>query len=205
MTKYKTEQEEFWADAFGEDYQKRNTWEKHAKSNIAFFSRVLSRMGPIQSVIEFGANIGLNLRALNALCTDISMHAVEINKNAYSQLIALGYINAHHKSILEFDIKETFDLAFTKGVLIHIAPETLPLVYEKLYQATRKYILVAEYYNPKPVSIPYRGYQDRLFKRDFAGEILDSYPDLTLIDYGFVYHRDLHFPLDDINWFLLEK
>jgi spore coat polysaccharide biosynthesis protein SpsF len=44
-----------------------------------------------------------------------------------------------------------------------------------------------------------------LFKRDFAGELLDRFSDLRLIDYGFVYRRDTHFPLDDISWFLFEK
>ena len=28
---------------------------------------------------------------------------------------------------------------------------------------------------------------------------------LKLIDYGFVYHKDPLYPLDDITWFLLEK
>jgi hypothetical protein len=44
-----------------------------------------------------------------------------------------------------------------------------------------------------------------LFKRDFAGEMLERYPDLELIDYGFVYKRDNNFPQDDITWFLLKK
>jgi spore coat polysaccharide biosynthesis protein SpsF len=44
-----------------------------------------------------------------------------------------------------------------------------------------------------------------LFKRDFAGEMMDRYPDLKLLDYGFVYHRDPAFPDDDITWFLMEK
>jgi pseudaminic acid biosynthesis-associated methylase len=77
--------------------------------------------------------------------------------------------------------------------------------YETLYESSNKYILVAEYYNRTPVSIKYRDHNDRLFKRDFAGEILDKYPDLTLVDYGFVYHRDNNFPKDDLSWFLLEK
>ena len=45
----------------------------------------------------------------------------------------------------------------------------------------------------------------KLFKRDFAGELLDAFPSLDLVDYGFVYHRDPNFPQDDMNWFLLEK
>jgi spore coat polysaccharide biosynthesis protein SpsF len=92
-----------------------------------------------------------------------------------------------------------------KGVLIHINPEMLNTVYEKLYQASKRFILVCEYYNPSPVAIPYRGQTDRLFKRDFAGEMLEKYPDLCLVDYGFSYRRDPAFPQDDITWFLMEK
>ena len=36
------------------------------------------------------------------------------------------------------------------------------------------------------------------------GDLMDKYPDLKLIKYGFVYHRDI-FPQDDITWALFEK
>jgi spore coat polysaccharide biosynthesis protein SpsF len=81
----------------------------------------------------------------------------------------------------------------------------LTVVYEKIYQASDRFILVCEYYNPTPTSISYRGHSDRLFKRDFAGEMLDKYSDLTLVDYGFAYHRDAAFPQDDITWILMQK
>ena len=81
----------------------------------------------------------------------------------------------------------------------------LPTAYDRLYAASSRFILVAEYYNPSPVTIPYRGHDDRLFKRDFAGDMLDLYPDLSLIDYGFAYRRDPIFPQDDISWFLMKK
>ena len=55
------------------------------------------------------------------------------------------------------------------------------------------------------MSIPDRGYQNKLFKKDFAGELMDQYNGLRLIDYGFVYHKDNSSPLDDIWWFLMEK
>ena len=97
------------------------------------------------------------------------------------------------------------DLSLIKGVLIHINPDMLPVVYEKLYTASRRFVLVCEYYNPSPVAISYRGHADRLFKRDFAGEMMDKYPDLKLVDYGFAYRRDPAFPQDDITWFLMEK
>jgi pseudaminic acid biosynthesis-associated methylase len=97
------------------------------------------------------------------------------------------------------------DLALIKGVLIHMNPDVLPTIYDKLVAATSRYLLVAEYYNPVPVAISYRGHPDRLFKRDFAGEILDLYPEMELVDYGFAYHRDPNFPQDDITWFLMQK
>jgi spore coat polysaccharide biosynthesis protein SpsF len=55
------------------------------------------------------------------------------------------------------------------------------------------------------MTITYRGVDDRLFKRDFAGDLLDMYPSLSLIDYGFCYRRDPVFPQDDISWFLMAK
>jgi spore coat polysaccharide biosynthesis protein SpsF len=81
----------------------------------------------------------------------------------------------------------------------------LSRAYEILYGASRRYICVVEYYNPSPVTIPYRGHGDRLFKRDFCGEMMDRFADLKLIAYGFAYHRDANFPQDDLTWFLLEK
>ena len=48
-------------------------------------------------------------------------------------------------------------------------------------------------------------HQGKLFKRDFAGEFLDRFADVRLVDYGFAYHRDPNFQQDDISWFLLEK
>ena len=84
-------------------------------------------------------------------------------------------------------------------------PDTLRDVYEVVVKIAQRYICLVEYYNPTPVEVSYRGYDKRLFKRDFAGEILDTYPMVKLLDYGFVYHRDANFPQDDVNWFLLEK
>lgn len=96
-------------------------------------------------------------------------------------------------------------MTLIKTVLIHINPNELNTVYEKLYNCSQKYILIAEYYNPTPMTVEYRGHSNRLFKRDFAGEMMDKYSDLKLIDYGFLYHRDNNFPEDDITWFLMEK
>jgi len=203
---FTTEQENFWRGDFGSDYILRNQGQGLLASNLNFFTKAFSQAGKINSCIEFGANIGMNLRALELLYPEIELQGVEINELACKELQSLiGEQNTHHTSIFDFSISKQFEISLIKGVLIHINPDKLFLVYEKLYKASSRYILIAEYYNPSPVVIPYRGHQDRLFKRDFAGEFLDIYSDVTLVDYGFSYHRDSAFPQDDITWFLLEK
>lgn len=202
-----TEQEAFWEGDFGNEYTDRNRGTHLSAANLAFFSRVLRSAGGINSVMEFGSNIGLNLSAIRALLPDVRLSAVEINKKAAGDLKNnIPEIDLHQTSILEFNPDgRTWDLVFTKGVLIHIHPDKLPGVYERMYQSSSRYILMSEYYSPKPVEIDYRGHAGKLFKRDFAGEILAVCPDLCLLDYGFVYHKDPVFPLDDTNWFLMEK
>lgn len=199
-----TAQENFWAGEFGSDYAQRNFGPELVAANTALFSKVFARTRGISSVIEFGANVGLNLRAIERLLPGVPMTGVEINQTAASELRAWGGAAVLEKSMLELPIDRSWDFALIKGVLIHINPEELPRAYDQLYKATGRYLCVVEYYNPTPVSVPYRGHGDRLFKRDFAGEIMDRFPALSLVDYGFIYHRDT-FRQDDITWFLMEK
>jgi pseudaminic acid biosynthesis-associated methylase len=203
---YRTEQEAFWAGDFGTDYIYRNQGEGLLASNLDFFGKSLRQARGLNSCIEFGANIGMNIRALKLLYPRIDAHAIEINPEAAKQLSkAIPHDQVHNISILDFTPSRQWDLALIKGVLIHINPEVLPQVYDKLFSACGRYLMVAEYYSPTPVAIPYRGHSDRLFKRDFAGELMDRHTQLHLVDYGFAYRRDPDFPQDDITWFLMEK
>lgn len=203
---YATSQEAFWAGDFGTEYIGRNDSPQLLASNLNFFTKALKQAGKIASCLELGANIGMNLKALQLLYPGIGLKGAEINPDAAKLLGELiGQENVYEGSIFDYPITDKVDLSLIKGVLIHINPDMLHAVYEKLYQATSRYILVCEYYNPSPVAITYRGHADRLFKRDFAGEMLDRFSDLTLVDYGFVYRRDPAFPQDDITWFLMEK
>ncbi len=205
MEQYVTEQEEFWAGTFGDEYISRNQDKELFASKIGFWSQIIHLCGTISSCLELGPNIGLNLKALGILMPHLQMAGVEINEKAAEECSKLERVNVVNASILEYKSDETFDLTFTAGVLIHINPDMLPTVYDVLYRHSNRYILVAEYYNPTPMEVSYRGNTGRLFKRDFAGEIMDRYPALTLCDYGFQYHRDNHFPADDMTWFLMEK
>lgn len=203
---FKTEQEIFWAESFGNEYIDRNQGPQLLASNLNFFTKALERAGKINSCIEFGANIGMNLKALKLLYPSIFLNGIEINKQAAKELgQVIGENNVINSSIFDFNVNQKSDISLIKGVLIHINPDMLDVVYQKLYDSSSSYILIAEYYNPTPVAIAYRGHQDKLFKRDFAGEFLKKFTDTVLIDYGFSYRNDPAFPQDDITWFLIKK
>ena len=205
-TRHKTDQEHFWAGDFGNAYIERNDNKTLLRSNVALFSKVLSCTGNLGSVIEFGPNIGLNLAAIHDLMPNTALHGVEINELACHRLRQRpGVASVRNDSILSFVPDRKHDLTMAKGLLIHINPDHLPVAYRALYESSQRFVFVCEYYNPVPVAIPYRGHEDRLFKRDFAGDMMDLYPDLRLVDYGFFYRRDPLFPQDDISWFLMEK
>lgn len=202
----RTEQEEFWQGNFGDEYIDRNQSDLLLASNTSFFSKVFNRTGKIDSIIEFGCNIGMNLKAIKTLLPESNLSGIEINKRAVDDLNKCeGGPHIIEGSILDIELDTRFDLTLIKGVLIHINPERLDDVYTRLYNFSDKYICIAEYYNPTPVMIPYRGHDNRLFKRDFAGELMSKYSDLELVDYGFLYQNDPIFPQDDITWFLMKK
>ena len=205
MESYATEQEKFWAGNFGDSYSERNVGAGWLAANTALFASIMRRTSRVESLIEFGANIGLNLRAIRPLLPSADLAGIEINPGAAAKLREWGEVHVHEGTILDFAPDRQWDLTLIKGVLIHINPDELPKVYDKLVESSSRYICVVEYYNPVPIALPYRGHSDRLFKRDFAGEIIDRFPSLELLDYGFCYHRDRNFPQDDVTWFLMEK
>jgi hypothetical protein len=79
---YATPQEEFWAGEFGSEYIGRNNSAQMLASNLNLLSKALKQAGRISSCLELGANIGMNLKALQLLYPGIHLKAVEINANA---------------------------------------------------------------------------------------------------------------------------
>ena len=206
MRTFGTPQEEFWAGDFGSAYIERNNSKEIVGSNLVLFSGILAGLEKIDSVLELGCNVGLNLDALSLIDPNLSLSGIEINKLAANIAANKNNASIHQSTIVEpLDLGRTFDLTFTKTVLIHINPEKLHFVYDNLVRLSSRYVLVCEYYNPTPVTVDYRGHSERLFKRDFAGELISKYG-LQLVKYGFSYHRDNYlYHQDDATWFLLKK
>ena len=186
-----------WAGDFGRDYHARDVREVDKTVNL--FRLMLRNAGIIRTAVEFGAGTGTNLEALKRLIR-CRTTGVEINPAACEEMQADEVICG---SMLNVEVSPR-KLAFTKGALIHIHPNDLPQAYSALFKASSKYIMLCEYFNPTPAEIEYRGQSGLLWKRDFAGEMMDSYP-LDLLDYGFSYDRDPEMPSDNFNWFLLGK
>ena len=203
---FSTNQESFWHGEFGNSYTDRNYNDAIIRANLFNWSKILRCISNVSSVLEIGCNRGLNLDAINTLHPDCSTYGVEINSSASAEASSNGHsiIQGSILDNLTFP-RSSFDLVFTQTVLIHINPQYLEQVYNSLYELSSQYILIAEYFNPTPVTISYRGHEDRLFKRDFASELWSLYPDLKLVDYGFFWSKDPLASKDDINWFIFRK
>jgi pseudaminic acid biosynthesis-associated methylase len=202
---YTTEQEALWASEHTVAYAKRNSGEELLASKTAIFADILAHTRQVNTILELGANIGLNEHAIRRLRPSVKLSAVEINPVAAEELRKIPDLEVFEGSLLTFEPPRTWDLVFTMGVMIHVNPERLSEAYDLLYRASNRYVLMIEYYNPSPQMIMHRGLPDQMFKRDFARELMERHPDLNLLEYGFVYHRDPVFPLDDLTWFLFEK
>lgn len=198
-------QEQLWFGRFGTDYIARNKGNAITSSALAFLARCLSKAPGVRSVIELGANIGINLEALQHLYPEATQTAVEINPDACKVMKRGRHKDVRCGSLLEFKAPgRQWDLVLVKGVLIHVAPADLPKAYAVMQACARRYILLAEYFNPTPVAVSYRGHGAAMWKRDFASDFMDAHEGWQCIDYGFQWRKDSQ-PQDDITWFLLER
>ena len=204
---YNSNSDAHWSGEEGDAWQRRcHLSDKLLASRISLYASVLQKTSDIRSVFEFGPAAGHSLLAVKTLLPDISYNAMEINTNAAKVLKEnIPSCEVTVGSLTKDKPPSTYDFVFTCGLLVCIEGKYLPIAYDNIHSASNRYIGILEYYNPTPLEIIYRGKSGLLFKRDFAGEMMDKYSDLKLVDYGFVYHRDPNFPSDDINWFLLEK
>ncbi len=198
------EQEKFWRGKFGDNYTKRNSIDLGLVNNIYFFKKILKNI-KINSLIELGANNGSNILAIKKVKKKLNnITAVEINSKACKELERIKCVKVINQSISKLKIKKKFDFVLLKGVLIHINPNQLKKIYEKISKLSNKYVLIAEFYNPYPIKIDYRNFKNKLFKRDFAGEFIANTKNFKIIDYGFAYRKD-KFPQEDLTWFLIRK
>ena len=206
---FETRQSSIWRGEFGDAYTERNANSpQNISARIAMWGRIFKTLVGAQpgSILEVGANLGMNLQALGHL-TSAELFAVEPNALARAKLMESQVLPANNISdCLAHDLRfpdESFDLVFTSGVLIHIHPDNLLSSCSEIHRVTRRYIVCIEYFSDKPEEIHYRGHDELLFKRDFGSFWLDNFPDLETRDYGFAWKRVTG--LDNPTWWVFEK
>ena len=198
-------QEKLWAEGYGKKYIERSDDGRFLKSRLATLSKILKTAKPIRSVLEIGANVGQTLEAMTILFPEAKLHAMDICPHACKRLQELSYVEkVIEESIVQAKVDQTYDLVITCGTLILIPEESLPAVYNNIFEMSNKYIAIMEPYSPTPLKVNYHGHEGVMCKRDFAGEMMDSFTELSLENYGFNYSRD-NFTQADLNWFLLRK
>lgn len=205
-----THQIKIWESEFGDDYTDRNVISlQYLSARIMLWSKMLSRIQVenLDHILEVGANIGANLRALKNL-VDAQMYSVEPNKKSNKILVEDNVVpkeHVHTGSIFDMSMFDdaSMDLVFTSGVLIHVAPDDLKKATDEMMRVSKKYVACIEYFSHEIQEVNYRGQTSFLYKRDFGSFFLENYPDLRVVDYGFEWKPMAG--LDNITWFIFEK
>jgi pseudaminic acid biosynthesis-associated methylase len=204
-----SDQLRFWRGDFGNEYTDRNAnSSRELRARVALWAPIMARLegAPPRRILEVGANIGNNLRALRQI-SDAEFFAIEPNEKARGVLVDDGVVpqgNVRDGFAAAIDLPDdAVDLAFTSGVLIHIHPDDLLASCSEIHRVSARYVVCIEYFSDKAEEITYRGHSERLFKRDFGGFWMDSFPDLQILDYGFAWKRTTG--LDNLTWWLMEK
>ena len=193
---------ELWRGEFGDEYVERCAYDPHhVEALIEQWSEILEHTPEVYSILEIGANIGLNLHALYEI-TDAHLVAVEPNDKARAKLPQ--WVETYAGTAQEIPLPDgSADLVFTSGVLIHIRPDDLLKVCSEIHRVSRRYIVAVEYWANTPQELVYRGHGGALFKRDWGSFYLDNFPDLHPVASGFSWRRLTG--LDDVTYQVLEK
>lgn len=191
-----TEQETLWQGEFGNAYLQRNRVDWHKR--VRFWREIVDKTR-CQSALEIGCNAGWNLHALSA-CGVTTLVGLDINNEAVQEAQRAGLHVVHGTPDLCDSSPHKFDLVFTAGVLIHVAPEHLRKTMESIANASTHYVLAVEYDAPTEERVEYRGQKDALWKRPY-GELYSAMG-LMLTDSGSLSERD---GFDNTTYWLLCK
>jgi pseudaminic acid biosynthesis-associated methylase len=186
-----TDQLNLWKSTFGQDYTVRNDVAKPER--IVAWRRLLDGI-TVARAVEVGCNVGWNLQYLKELGVD-ERYGVEPQRSAVEDVLC--------GTAFDLPFKDGFaDLAFTSGVLIHIAPADLGRAMDELYRVSRRYVVAIEYDDPVEQEISYRGHAGALWKRDHGAIWQARYPSLNLLRRFTLHAGDGY---DDCTAHLFEK
>lgn len=150
-----------WREQFGDDYIERNRYDW--RKRVPMFEQILGDLNDVESILEVGSNIGLNLEALHNLGY-LYLMGIEPNDKARQECRFPTKDGTAHKIPINTGF---FNLVFTCGVLIHVPPKELEKSMKEIIRVSNKYVLAIEYEAPKETMVKYRGQRDMLWKRPY--------------------------------------
>lgn len=193
-----TAQTEVWKSEFGREYTDRNTFDVDALDSLYRTNYGLTRtlinqnflctISKDATFLEVGCNTGNQLLLLQRMGyghlsgLELQPYALEI---ARSRTRNISLVQGSALSIPHGDAM--FDVVFTSGVLIHIAPPDLSRAMDEIHRCARKFIWGLEYYAPSVTEVNYRNRSGLLWKQDYAQRYLQRFEDLELV-------REQHLP-----------
>jgi pseudaminic acid biosynthesis-associated methylase len=194
--------EALWSGDFGNDYVERNIRAYHERGG--FWTSLLRAMRPA-NVLEVGSNVGGNLQWVGQVVPPQHVVGIDVNRMALHELEErLPGVRGVESSARELPFADrSFDLVFTMGVLIHQPEESLGAVMDEMVRVSNRYVLCGEYYGEETTEIPYRGYRNALFRRDYGGLFATRFRgQLQLAFSGFLGTED---GFDNVTWWLFER
>jgi pseudaminic acid biosynthesis-associated methylase len=208
-----TKEAEVWRGQFGAKYSERNLFNdaeldrtyvgKYGLTRTALNHSFLADIPRSASILEVGCNLGNQLILLKQMgfenLTGIEIHS-DIVKEAQTRV---PWAHVSEGSALNIPFGDaSFDLVFTSGLLIHIAPRDLATVMNEIHRCARSWIWGLEYYAPQTTEVVYRGQSGLLWKTDFARLYTDAFSDSELVS-----EQRLKYVADDNvdSMFLLRK
>tara|TARA_B100000700_G_C14879570_1_gene777411 strand:+ start:293 stop:907 length:615 start_codon:yes stop_codon:yes gene_type:complete len=194
-----------WKAEFGDQYTDRmlKVHEGEGGQRKKFWDYIINAMDDVKSVTEIGCNAGMNLEGIHSANQNLKIIGIEPNHYAREKAL---FISKNRYSVVEGNIFnlsgfDKSDLGITCTLLIHIAPENLIKAMKNVYELSKKYILIMEYYWPTLKEIHYRGLDDALWKQDF-GRIFTNNFDVDILKTGYLDERD---GFDGVTWWLFKK
>jgi pseudaminic acid biosynthesis-associated methylase len=187
-----TSQIAVWTESFGREYTDRNSLSSRDldvmyEQNYGVGRRKLNErfLAPISCdsrILEVGCNLANQLALLEEMGYS-QLHGVEIQHYALRQAQArLPGVRLVEASAFELPYPDGyFDMIFTSGVLIHIAPGDLRKAIAEIHRCASSYIWGFEYYAADVTQVRYRGHDDLLWKMDYAEFYLEQFTDLELV------------------------
>ena len=187
-----TRESEAWRGEFGAQYSDRNLLNppeldkmyrgKYGVTRSALNHNFLADIPRSASILEVGCNLGNQMMLLKHMGFE-DLSGIEINGEiAERARVRVPWARVMEGSAFKIPFRDAnFDLVFTAGLLIHIAPKDLPTAMSEIHRCAKGWIWGFEYYAPQMTEVLYRGHSGLLWKGDFARLYTESFPDLELV------------------------